>query len=213
VTARHSDDRTREAFWARSAPAQGTDCPAAERLWDAAHGGLARRDLEVVVEHVAGCGACAEAWRLALELRDEVAQPPATSPPAWHRWLPLAAAAGLLLAVGLLFRPVLQAPEPGYREPNGSTVRSLVAEERPLARDHFELRWSAGPPGARYDVSVTDEGFTEVMRVRGLAEPRLLVPGSALADLPPGARVLWQVRMALPDGEVRRSATFFARVE
>lgn len=204
------------AFARRSNQQASGNCPPPERLWDAVHGRLAAGECEAIVEHTVACPACAEDWRLALDLRREVladAARPSTSP-ASRRWLSLAAAAaGLLLAGGLALRLVAPGPKAAYREPSGAPVHSLIAEDQRLPREHFVLRWSPGVAGARYNLRVSREDLEEVTRARGLAEPRFEVPASALSDIPDGTRLLWQVEVLSPGGERRLSPTFFARLE
>lgn len=43
----------------------GDDCPDAERLFDAFHKLLPVEETLEIVDHVAGCPVCADAWRLA----------------------------------------------------------------------------------------------------------------------------------------------------
>src|SRR5688572_10616665 len=65
--------RLRAGFAARSAavPA-GHECPDPGQIWDAACGLLAAEERRSIVDAVAACGACAEAWRLAVEVAREV---------------------------------------------------------------------------------------------------------------------------------------------
>ncbi|HEV8628857.1 MAG TPA: hypothetical protein VGV61_00970 [Thermoanaerobaculia bacterium] len=203
------------AFAARPDRQPAADCPPAERLWDAVQGRLPAPECEAIVEHIVTCSACAEDWRLALELQRELADdaPRPVVASARQRWLPVAWAAGLLLALGLVFRFAVPAPQPVYREAPGATVHSLVPEDRALRRQHFLLRWSSDVPGARYNVLVSREDLEQVTQARGLAAPRFLVPPASLANLPSGSRLLWQVEVLLPGGERRLSPTFFVRLE
>jgi hypothetical protein len=131
-------------------------------------------------------------------------------------WLvPLATAAVLAVAVGgglwSLRGPSGESP-PGYRGNDRGEVRSLVGDDEPLPREDFRLRWSPGPPGSRYDVSVTTESLESVVDARGLAEASYAVPPSALSAVPADGRVLWRVEVALPGGERTASRTFVTRV-
>src|SRR5262249_18733624 len=142
----------------------GETCPPPERLWATLARELPPEERRDVIDHIAGCASCAEAWRLAVEIHPE---PLSTTPSASRTWLvrvfaptslvPLAAAAALLLAVGgglvLVQRP--KTSTPGYREAGPSPITSLLSEREPLSREAFRLRWSPGPEGARYDVRVT----------------------------------------------------------
>ena len=66
------DDRLRFLFakaFERGVPTDA--CPPAERLLDAERGVLAADELDAVLDHLATCAVCAEAWRLARVLADE----------------------------------------------------------------------------------------------------------------------------------------------
>jgi hypothetical protein len=194
------------------------DCPDAARLWDAAAGTLPAEERRDLVDHTAGCPVCAEAWRLAVEIRSESgpaagASANAPSRPVASRWPVLAMAAALLLAVAggvVLLRAPQGSTVPGFRQAETPGVRSLLPADAPLPREDFELRWSAGPDGSRYEVFVTDESLATLASARDLAAPSFLVPATALDSLSPGARVLWRVRVTLPDGQRRDSETFVA---
>lgn len=67
-----TDAQLREAFAALPdmiAPLE--PCIAADTLWDAAQGDLEPERMATVVDHVAACPSCAEAWRLAVAIADE----------------------------------------------------------------------------------------------------------------------------------------------
>lgn len=95
-------ERLRHAFAKDTAPA-GADCPSPDRIWEAMGGDLDPADVAIVVDHVSSCGACAEAWRLARELK-AIETTPAVIPFAPRRrapiaWRLLAVAATIVLAV------------------------------------------------------------------------------------------------------------------
>jgi hypothetical protein len=194
------------------------DCPEAARLWDAAAGTLPVEERRDLVDHTAGCPVCAEAWRLLVEIRSlsGMATSVSANAPgraAVSRWPALAMAAAMLLAVAggvVLLRGPQGATAPGFREPVVPGVRSLVPPDAPLRREDFWLRWSPGPEGSRYEVFVTDESLATLASARDLAEPSFVVAAPALDSLGPGARVLWRVRVTLPDGQRRDSETFVA---
>lgn len=98
-------DRLREAF-AADAAAGAADCPAPDRIWDAVNGLLDPAEVADLTEHVAACGACAEAWRIARDVAAEATAAAVISFPASpsvrrpsYAWPLLAAAATLVLAV------------------------------------------------------------------------------------------------------------------
>jgi hypothetical protein len=96
------DARLREAFASLSRNVTFTAaCPAPERLWAGARGELTPAEVPTLVSHVADCGACAEAWRIARDFGTpaEFAAPART----FQWWLPAAAAILRASAVSLFY--------------------------------------------------------------------------------------------------------------
>ena len=61
-----TDADLRALFAGAFVDATPTDaCPPAERLFDAFHRHLSTAQIETILDHVAGCAVCADAWRLA----------------------------------------------------------------------------------------------------------------------------------------------------
>jgi hypothetical protein len=204
-------------------------CPAPEKIWDAVQGALPADEVREIVLHTAVCAACAEDWRLARTLQTEDAAGAAAAPPAPLRFAPrfnrlrnwgLAAAAALALVfVGLQW---FQKPLP----PTGSTdtyrgsqltIQSRVADGQALPRDRFLLQWSApagAPAGTGYAVKVSTEDDLRVLAsTDDLKATEYLVPASALAGLPAGVRLLWEVETDLPDAGHVKSKTFITLVK
>jgi len=208
-----AEERLRAAFQARRTAATTPEgCPAAADLWSAVRGELPVEKRRALVDHTSLCGACAEAWRLAMDVSREL--PPVSRP--WRVSLaPLAAAAALVLTLGgaWLFWAHRPVEAPGFRGGEAPVIRSLIREDAALPRSDFRLRWSPGPDGSRYDVRVTTESLQVLAGGQRLAEPSFLVPESALAPLPKDSRILWRVEAVLPDGERTASATFVTRLE
>jgi hypothetical protein len=204
----------RRAF---TAPAGGAprpeDCPPAETLWAAVHGELPVAEIRAVVDHTASCPACAEDWRLAVEVqRQAPGYSPAVSPPArerrWFRLAPLVAplavaAVVVLLAVGVpLFR---QGDEPVFR--GQKPVTSLLHEGQTLPRANCLLRW-AGPADATYEVEVRTLAGRQVALARNLTAPFYQVPVDALAGVRSGSRLEWQVTATPATGPPLSPRTF-----
>lgn len=208
------DERLRAAFQARRTQATPHEsCPAAAELWSAVRGEGTLESRRALIDHTSACGACAEAWRLAMDVSRDLAS--ARRP--WQRsFAPLAAAAALVLALGggvWLYWVPRHVEAPVFRGGEGPIIRSLVPEDEALPRRDFRLRWSSGPDGSRYDVRVTTESLQVLAGGQRLAEPSFLVPENALAPLPKDSRILWRVEVALPDGERVASPTFVTRLE
>jgi putative zinc finger protein len=195
----------------------GPECPTPGQLWSTLRRELPDDERRAVVEHLASCPSCAEAWRLAVAVAREEAPGLSVAPPRRSAvsgprrgFVLLLAAATMVLALGAIWRwrvPQLPAP-PGFREASDPAVHSLLPEGKVLPRDACQLRWSAGPPGSRYDLRVTTESLQVVVTAQGLSEPSHRVPEAALALLAPGSRLLWRVEVLLPDGHRVDSPTF-----
>jgi len=215
------ETRLREAFRALSdSEAVGEGDVDTLNVWKAIAGELDPEERREVIERVALEPGYAEAWRLAAELFEasggSIAAKPraAESPGRWASGLlrsPYAWAAAAVLLVGVLgvFVPRgLAPPEPVYR---GGPIVPLVGAEERLPRDDFRLRWQA-LEGARFDIRVTREDLQTLATASDLSSPEYTVPAERLQELPPGAKVFWQVDAKLADGSVVRSVTFIAEV-
>jgi hypothetical protein len=189
----------------------GAGCPPSERIWAAALGELSSDEAMALLDHSGSCGACAAAFRLARELAAEAAPAPAVVPIGRTRWAALAGglaiAASLAVVVLLRTRPV----EPIWRGDAGVAVRSLLSDE-PQPRAALILRWS-GPPGARYGVTLTTNDLRKLFRASGLERSEVRVPPSALEGVGPGAELIWQVEVTLPDGARSASPAFLLRLQ
>jgi hypothetical protein len=210
-----------EAFADADVRASGP-CPSADEIWTAARGEGDSAAARRVALHVAECGACTIAWRLAVEmirvvpLEDAGLGQEAASTGKWGRLASLGAAAALAAGLAGLFvidaRRFPARPDAGlYRATAPAEVSALVPDA-PLPRDAVRLRWTPGPDGSRYTVRVFTEDLTILVEASNLAVPEYLVPESRLADLPAGARLLWQVTVAPPGGDRFTSATFAVRL-
>jgi hypothetical protein len=212
----NSDD-LRRAFASLAGNAAGPEaCPAPERLWEAVRGELMPEEARALVAHTVDCAACAEAWRLARALEPPTPAQPRLVEPRRARtwWGALAAAATIaLVAAGLLVRRAEPPAAPAYRSGDAAPIRSLVPEDRPLPRAAFVLRWTPGPPGTRYGVRVTTEDLTPVTEASDLDAARFTVSADALASLPAGTKLLWQVHAVAPRGGRTLSSTFVSRLE
>jgi hypothetical protein len=134
------------------------DCPLPERIWDAVHLQLSRDERLQVIDHLAECPTCAEAWRLAagiekaLEPTAEpvmnafqlpVAATAAPSPPVsalYGRRAPLiGTAAVLLLALGIAFivlrpaAPPREATESPLTPPSTPAPQPVQQTTNPVA--------------------------------------------------------------------------------
>jgi hypothetical protein len=215
--------RWRQAFTAPAEDSPAPDCPSPETIWSAVRGELPPQALREVVDHTARCAACAEDWRLAVEVNKQAEEQEEAVPgrlPAnvvvgrfggLRTWRSVAAAAalaaGLLVAVGI-YREAVVPGQPTYRAPQQATVSSLLAAGQALPREAAVLRWTPLAGATSYDVSVSTEDLRQVASAHGQTAAAYQLPKEALAGLPPGAKLLWQVDAVFPDGHHVTSPTF-----
>jgi hypothetical protein len=76
ATDRFDEARLADA-WTRGAPPDASACPPADMFWDAARAALSPSALQSLLDHTAGCGACALALKTACEIHVE-SQPSST---------------------------------------------------------------------------------------------------------------------------------------
>ena len=210
--------KLRAAFTAPAAAAPAPeDCPSPETIWAAVRGELPPQALREVVDHTARCVACAEDWRLAVEVDRQAAAEASEAPLGrvivgrFGRWRPLAAAAalaaGLLVAVGV-YREAIVPGQPTYRETQQTQIRSLLPAGQALPRQAAVLRWTPVSGAASYDVSVSTEDLRQVAAAHGQTAAEYRLPQAELAALPAGTKLLWRVDAVFPDGHRVTSPTF-----
>jgi hypothetical protein len=193
--------------------APGPDCPAPDRLWAAATGEAPVNERHEIIAHTATCASCASAFRLARGLCEEKPQASVLRRP-WARWRPVVTVAGTLAAVLVLavLVPGLWQSKPGpYRGGQNQEIRSLTGEAA-LPRDQTELRWTPGPPGSRYEVRVLTRDGAEIAVEPDLEASRYRIPPAALAGVPAGTVLYWQVKVLPPDWKSSASKTFEVRL-
>jgi hypothetical protein len=195
--------------------APGVDCPDPARLWDGAHGALDAADRDALLDHVAGCGACIEAWRLARAVAgDDVALPESAAPSRARWWVAggAAVAAAAALVVWSRAGGDADAPHPPTFRGETSPIASAIGDREVLPRDAFTLRWQPVGPDARYRVIVMTEALDPIHDATVVGAPELTVPAAQLASVAAGATLLWRVEASPPGAAPVRSATFLVRL-
>lgn len=197
------DERLRRAIAEPedSAPA-GDGCPPDGEIWSASQGELPPEAVQRLLDHIVGCPACDESWRMAIALGRDAADTGAGRR-SWRRLAGLAAAAAVLAAAAwlVLVRPIPErAPAESFRGGDGDLLRPVAAAGEGLPRDGFLLRWTGAPEGSIYSVEVSSEELEVLYRARDLERPEVLVPAARLEGLASGDPVFWRVEAVLPDG-------------
>jgi hypothetical protein len=207
-------NRLRAGFAQVDDPQPAHGCPSISEIWEGVHGELPAGRLREVVEHLASCAPCAEAWRVALILeRPPAADPLAEEMPAAHTaagrqaarlprlrrrrfYATLAAAAAvavLAVAIGIypsLHRgdaPALRAQLRGTAADQAQGTRWLTPDRAVLPRGDARLRWS-GAPGTTYDVTVDLEDESGTAKPIPLAAARGLTATGYTLPAPALAR-------------------------
>jgi hypothetical protein len=218
VSGGESDARLGAAFRAATeSPVSELPEEVRDRIWLAVSGELPPEARQELVDRLSHDAAAAEAWRIAsdLWLGMHAAQGQASAPRPAVRWnRPFLAAAAALLVM-TVFGVTTLLNRPGgdeFRAPRDYVVESRIAAEAALPRDAFRLRWTPGPDGSRYQVRVMSENLQLLAAAADLTVPELVVAPAALAALPAGAIVLWQIDVSLPSGERITSPTFVNRI-
>jgi len=202
-------EKLSRAWAARDQSSAHEQHPDAEELYEAAAGNLDRARRLEIIDHVAKCAECTQAWRIALEVGAREAKVPVTQRP-WR----FALAASVILAVGLVTYLVIPVDHetPQYRE-GVDPLAPVSAIGSTLPRDQFVLRWSAGPAGTTYLVRLSTADLGSLLVKSDIAATELVVPGSVLANVKTGEELLWQVEAQLPDGRRVVSETYAVQLE
>jgi hypothetical protein len=194
---------------------------ATDRVWRAAAGELSPEEVAELADAAARDPELARSWRLARELQSGAAVevsgskvlpfPVRAAPARWAVAAILVAGIGLAFVVGFergLFRgPDTSAVRGAGSE--GSTIGALTPEGARLSRADFRLRWTPlAAERCRYDIRVSTADLELVAEAEALAAAEYRLPTEALARLPAGARLFWQVDARCPDGRVETSPAF-----
>lgn len=210
-----SDREMRDALVTSERDARpGDSCLTPERIWVAVRGEASPGEIREALRHVAACGVCSEAWRIARDVSEDAAVPAARKPARMSRIAAVASAAVLAATALLVLERDRPHPSPrSYRQEAATeTVEAVTPDGASLPRSSFVLRWRDLGQATRYDVTVYTEDLRLVGRARDLDRPEYTVPAEAFRDLPAGTRLVWKVAANLPDGRRVSSGAFLVVV-
>ncbi len=198
------------------------NCPDAGVLWECASRAEPSEEQSAVLDHLAGCPWCAQAWEIAAEMSVRVESSAAAStrrrtPRTLMRavWPLVAAAACLAAAVAAWTVTRVDTPQApaAFRDAESNWLVAEHADETAVSRDDCVLRWAPGEDGTSYDLLVMDEDLQPIARAWGLGTSEYRLSTEQLEGVPPGGRILWRVTASLPDRRQVRSATFIYVIE
>jgi hypothetical protein len=191
-----NDNRLSELYRLGTRPPERRDgCLTPEHILAAIDGPLDAR--ERAADHAGQCSACAEEIRVALGLREGLAEPSRRPASATASWLRLAAAVAIGAGLALLalrtgnFAPEPPSPTrgeseivwPGTTPPDGARLTSA-----PTA-----LAWAARPGATSYRVALYDEESSLLWEGPPGADPRVELSAEAVSRLQRGGTFYWRV--------------------
>lgn len=196
----------------------------ADEVWAAVRGELPPERAQAIVDAALVDDDALVELRLAFAIFDAAALHEATAhtpaiatvhhiEPRAANLRPWTVAAALAAAVALVWvlRPVPRSEDRGeVRDPASAMIAS--DDTAILDRNACELRWRARLLEGTFDLRVMTEDAVVIVQARGLGASHYVVPASALAAVPEGATLLWQVDHVLTDGTRHRSPTFSNRL-
>ncbi|MEM7000569.1 MAG: hypothetical protein AAF529_07265 [Pseudomonadota bacterium] len=232
-------ENLRQAFASRPGDVDGSACPPAEAIFEAAAGHGEQAERLAIIDQIANCQHCGELWQLAVELhRDddgkEIAPVMSTDAGAGQQahntdnvvplgkragreraYRPLlAAAATLVLAAGVTLLSVEDQPSPTYR---GADQTYLIPE---LTSTDQKLRfeWKSGFSNSEvmmYRLQILDADLqllfeTEVAATE-VATGVIVVDRTQLS-VQDGELVYWLMEATLADGRTVESASTQSRI-
>ena len=210
VTPGIADDRLRSAWAALGAGPAREPCPEPGVLFDGAAGLLPPADRDALIDHLAVCGTCSAEWRMATQLQPVQSAKVILGPARW--WAAgggIAALAALLLFV---LQPMPRAPDPWRAVDDSHELATSLSNGSVLPRSAFTLSWTGGAPDDRFIVHLSGVDLDPIYASEPTAERTWTAPPEALAELPDGAALYWQVEVLAADGSRARSATFAVRL-
>jgi len=195
----------------------GTASPGdVELVQRAIEGELGDAELESLIDRLHFEPALAEAWRMAVVVRNELAGRSRFKRPAgmgrWFAVVGLAATVVLAVAIPSLLHWRGER-DSVMRESPRSSITSLIEDGAALPREAFDLAWRASGDHGVFRVHVLDSDLKVLHDEASVQNPELRVPAAALADLDPDSTVLWWVETTGPSDLRLRSPTFVQLVQ
>jgi hypothetical protein len=206
------DERLRRAYapvLRAASSGHGPDCPSPEALLAASRGeGAERRRLEVL-DHALRCAAC----RPELALLHSVSAPATgglrlvtARGSSWRRFAPLAAAAAVLLAVGLVTFDGSRQDEDVTRSGAGRIALLAPPSEEVATAGQVTFVWHRVPGAIHYTLEVNANDGTLLFTARSTDT---VYTAANLA----GGEQRWSVRARMDDGTERRSISRVLRLK
>jgi hypothetical protein len=196
------EERLKNLYRAGTEPADRAACPSGEELQNAALGRLSAASRAAILAHAAGCSACADELRLAMELEPWAERAARTLDPGKHRettaggwWLAAAAVALLAIGAALALRFGRPTAEPvGVMRGQEEAASAVLPADGTLLRQAPDsLTWAPVSGARAYSVEVFDAESTPLWSSRRLTTPRVDLPPEVRHRISEGGGFLWRV--------------------
>ncbi len=185
------------------------DCPPPAVIWEGVRDQLASAEQRWLIEHIAGCPSCTEAWRLAVEIDDDAGRRRSSAGGWWKPLLAVAALLPLALGLSILDRTpapeVLRAPADGLELLGGPTV----------PRQGWVIRWQGAEEAEFFALEIGPEAqlMTTTIEEPYLTDREYGVLPQDLEGLPAGTELAIFLTAYRQDGNRLASRTFIRTLE
>jgi hypothetical protein len=202
-----------------------SECPDSE-LWQRFLNGTVP-DRSLFESHLVRCPACRQ---VVIEIHDQAEErvsvlsenvPAATREfvksfpltaksrgPARRLYIPLAAAAAIVLAITLTVFVTKRPPQVTDLRQSSGVSAEIILNSPPnsaqLTQGSIEFRWSEPAPGAKYEFTLTDEKG-DILSQHKLQTSSVTIDTRAL-KLSPSRRYYWSIKALLPTGVTKESS-------
>ena len=180
-------------------------CPSDDRLAALACGDVSEDDRRRIADHVTTCRACADTYRLLLELHQEAGRASHAAPPWRWKSAGIAAAAILATAALLVFwqvRASRSGPSSFEDEVRGPIASVQPPHRAALSTPPEEFIWPAQTGATAYRLRLYDSGGDPVWEPPPVNDTRLRLSAETAGSLQSGRAYFWVVDV---DGPVARA--------
>ena len=202
---RFSDEDLRAAYGAgtRSArQAHGPDCPSPDALLAALRGEGNEEERLRILDHALQCAACRPELALLHSVSTEGASSASAGrvPFAWRRFVPLAAAASIVLVGLVVMNQFFNQPDNVMRGGTSDVALIAPANNATLATTSANFVWHPVPGAIRYTLEVTTPDGT-VLASQETRDTSVVTNINAAT----ATDARWWVKAAMDDGSEKRS--------
>jgi hypothetical protein len=199
---RFSDEELRAAYVpkARTKRARGQDCPSPEALLAALRGEGEEAERLRVLDHALQCDACRPELALLHGVSGASGAPAGRLPLSWQRFIPVAAAASIVLVALVGLNQFLN--REGVLRGSGSSDVVLVApaSNATISADSTRFLWHSVPGAIRYtlEAAAADGTIIASSETTDTTLVVKLVPANH-------GELRWWIKASMDDGSERRS--------